>query len=96
MARFQAPINVSQQILDTQGKEQCVTLQNTSAVNVYVSDDQASLDGSVNAGIPQVGFVLLPNTQPLNISSFVGKLFTRASAAGGSIECIGKNICTCG
>lgn len=90
MSRFQAGVNVSQQILDTQGQEQSVTLQNCSAVTIYVGDDQPTLDGSVVAGVPQTGFVLLANTPPVNIASFTGKLFARAAVAGGQIECVGK------
>lgn len=71
-----------------------LVIQNVSAVQVWISDDQNTLDGSVDStGTPQQGLILAANSLPLVITAFKGVLYTRSSSAGGVLEVIRYEIC---
>ena len=90
--------NASQPILDTGGQVMEVNIQNVSAVSVWVSSKQSVLDASVDAaGQPHNGFVLAPagalGMSSLRWSKFNGKLYARAGAGGGAVECDSVVVC---
>lgn len=71
-----------------------LTIQNVSAVQIWISDDQNTLDGSVDStGTPQQGLILTANSLPLVIPAFKGVLYTRSNAAGGVLEVQRYEIC---
>jgi len=79
----------SQQILATLsvGGGQAVTISNPGATPVWVSENQAGLDASVDAsGTPQQGHIILPNSSPFIMRKVRGGLYAR-SVNGGIIEC---------
>lgn len=92
MARFPAagPNQPSLQITPSTIKDcpMWVAITNTSAVQVWVSDDQNALDSGAanNGGTPQTGHVIQPG-----VNFALGKVkaiyYLRAAAPGGEIEC---------
>lgn len=74
-----------------------VLIRNTSAVTVWVSESQQSLDGTVdNTGTPTVGFPLAPlGTQgdTIYFETCVTGLWARSQAPGGSLEVSAQPNC---
>ena len=94
--RYAAPIpgESSQQIVNSPNAVCQVILQNVSAIPIYVGDNQASLDGSLDSsGTPTYGFILFPNQNPTTIDKFSGFLFIRAANSGGFVECTINPVC---
>jgi hypothetical protein len=82
---------------DTQGKVKCVTIQNVSAVDVYVSEDPNLLQQTSATNLPQVGWHLPPDVA--GITPFVlilpranCKLYARSQGAGAQLETIMVDI----
>ena len=74
----------------------CVIVQNTGAVVVYVSDNQALLDKVDATNTPTQGFILQPLGQPGDtrvIEVVTSGLWARCAAPGGSAECIAWPNC---
>jgi hypothetical protein len=84
----------SQQIINSPGQVSQVILQNVSAVLVYVGDNQANLDSSLDSsGTPTYGFILFPNQNPITIDKFSGVLYARGAVGGGAIEATQNPVC---
>ena len=83
------PFQASQQIcapVTTPGG-QSVLISNPGATNVWVSENQASLDTSIDgSGTPQMGHIVLPGQQPFIMRKVRGGLYAR-SVNGGVVEC---------
>jgi hypothetical protein len=99
--RYQVPsagTGASQQVVGPRPMPgQYIKIQNVSAVPVWIADNQASLDASVdNTGTPQYGFVLQPVGQiesSIEILGYQGGLWVRSQAAGGAVEVIASPVC---
>lgn len=89
--RITVPIAGSIKVVDTAGKRKGLSLQNTSAVDVYYSDDQRLLDSVSPANLPSVGHILPSSTPvlpPTIYPWFVGTFYVRAQSAGAQLEVI--------
>lgn len=87
--RISVPIASSIKIVDTQGKRKGVSLQNTSSVDVYYSDDQRLLDSVSTVNLPTVGHLLptaTPVLPPTIYPWFIGALYMRAQNTGAQAE----------
>lgn len=87
--RITVPTANSIKVVDTAGRRKGVSLQNTSAADVYYSDDQRLLDSVGAANLPTVGH-LLPSSTPVLAPTvypwFIGTLYVRAQGAGAQLE----------
>lgn len=93
--RFNVPATGSSQQILSGGQVKQVVLQNVSAVNIYVGDSQSALDSSVDpgSGVPNYGFVLFPNSNPVVIDKLSTPLYARAAVVGGALECTVNPVC---
>lgn len=85
----------SQQIMPTDANCRVyhVVISNPSAVQVWISDNQAALDASVVGGVPQVGHVIQPNSNPIYFGKVKSLQYARSSGPGASIECTAYPDC---
>jgi hypothetical protein len=90
--RVNVPIGQqSLKVIDTAGRRQGFSIQNVSAVDIYYSDDQRTLDSVPASNLPQVGHLLAassPNPPPTVYPWFIGRLYVRAQTAGAQLEII--------
>lgn len=82
----------SLKVLDARGKRKGFSIQNVSAVDVYYSDDQRTLDTVPANSLPQAGHLLAAATPalPPTVYPFVMgmSIFVRAQSAGAQLEMI--------
>lgn len=85
--------------LDTQGKVKCVSIQNVSSVDIYVSENPNTLQNTSPANLPQVGHHFPPDS--VGITPFIlvlpqinAKLYARSAASGGQLEVIQYDLCS--
>jgi hypothetical protein len=96
--RITAPIAGSIKIVDTQGRRKGFSIQNTSAVDIYYSDDQRLLDSVGAANLPSVGHLLAaatPVPAPVVYPWYIGQIYIRAQAAGAQAEIIVYEVDAC-
>jgi hypothetical protein len=91
--RVNVPIGQqSLKIIDTgKNHRQGFSIQNVSAVDIYYSDDQRTLDSVPATNLPQVGHLLAasaPAPPPTVYPWFIGQLFVRAQNSGAQLEII--------
>jgi hypothetical protein len=84
---FQGP---SLKIVDASGGRKGFSIQNVSAVDVYYSDDQRTLDSVPASNLPQAGHLLAaatPALPPVVYPFFTnGIIFIRAQSNGAQVE----------
>lgn len=85
--------------VDTQGKVKCVSIQNVSAVDIYVSENPNTLQNTDPTNLPQVGHHLPPDQA--GITPFIWvlprvncKLYARSPAVQAQLEVIQFDICS--
>lgn len=85
--------------LDTQGKVKCVTIQNVSSVDIYLSENPNLLQQTSATNLPQVGHHLSPDS--VGITPFIlilprvnGKLYARSQGSGAQLEVIQFDVCS--
>jgi hypothetical protein len=96
--RIPVPIQGSIKVVDTQGRRKGFSIQNTSAVDIYYSDDQRLLDSVGAANLPSVGHLLAasaPVPAPVVYPWFIGQIFLRAQANGAQAEIIVYEVDPC-
>lgn len=96
--RISVPIASSIKVVDTQGKRKGISIQNTSSVDVYYSDDQRLLDSVSSVNLPTVGHILptaTPAPQPLIYPWFIGALYMRAQNTGCQAEILIYEVDLC-
>ena len=76
----------------TNGKRVGFSIQNVSAVDVYYSDDQRTLDTVPSTFLPQAGHLLAaaaPALAPVVYPFFIGSaIFVRAQNSGAQVEVV--------
>lgn len=71
-----------------------VSIQNVSAVDVYVSEDRTRLDATDKNNLPQAGMLLTAAAQVIwIIPRFIGKLYARSQGPGAALEVIQNDLC---
>lgn len=82
----------SLKVIDARGRRKGFSIQNVSAVDVYYSDDQRTMDTVPSNSLPQAGHLLAaatPALPPTVYPFFVNSsIFVRAQSAGAQLEVI--------
>lgn len=87
----------SQMVVDTGDQVKAIYIQNPTAVDIFVSDNQKLLNKTDAAGNPTVGMLapaaVPPNVPVVPFRTFKGRLFARAVGPGAELEVIESDIC---